>query len=66
MAGQNAVIWCAGIPMKKKYPVMESPEGHSVLLQAMEKFHAACSAAFFYNKLTASPVIRENIITKSR
>lgn len=37
VSGQDAVIWCVGIPMKRKYPVMQSLEGHKILLQAMKK-----------------------------
>lgn len=32
---QDAVIWCVGIPMNRKYNKMESLEGHQVLLKAM-------------------------------
>lgn len=37
LAGQDAVIWCVGIPMKWKYPAMQSLEGHRILIQAMQK-----------------------------
>ncbi len=37
LLGQDAVIWCVGIPMKRKYPVMQSLEGHKNLIQAMKK-----------------------------
>lgn len=37
LSGQNAVIWCVGIPMKRKYPVMQSLEGHKILIQAMKE-----------------------------
>lgn len=33
---QDAVIWCVGIPLKKKYEKMQSLEGHQVLLSAMK------------------------------
>ncbi|MCD8036870.1 MAG: NAD(P)H-binding protein [Clostridiales bacterium] len=35
--GADAVIWCVGIPMQKKYEGMDSLEGHRVLVGAMEK-----------------------------
>ena len=34
--GQDAVIWCVGIPLKRKYEKMASLEGHQVLLRAMK------------------------------
>lgn len=37
LSGQNAVSWCVGIPMKRKYPVMQSLEGHKILIQAMKE-----------------------------
>lgn len=37
LSGQDAVIWCVGIPMKRSYPEMHSLEGHRVLLQAMKE-----------------------------
>ena len=37
VAGQDAVIWCIGIPLKKKYERMESFEGHKVLVKAMQE-----------------------------
>lgn len=37
LVGQDAVIWCAGIPMKWKYPEMQSLEGHKILIQAMQE-----------------------------
>lgn len=37
LAGQDAVIWCVGIPLKRKYEGMDSLEGHKVLLAAMKK-----------------------------
>lgn len=36
MEGMDAVIWCVGIPMKRKYEKMASLEGHRVLLRAMK------------------------------
>lgn len=36
LSGQDAVVWCVGIPMKKSYQNMESLEGHKTLLKAME------------------------------
>lgn len=36
LKGQDAVIWCVGIPMTGKYERMESLEGHRVLLPAMK------------------------------
>ena len=36
MAGQDAVIWCVGIPMKKNYARMESLAGHKTLIKAMK------------------------------
>lgn len=36
LIGQDAVVWCVGIPMKKKYKEMESLEGHKILIKAME------------------------------
>lgn len=37
LSGQDAVIWCVGIPMKRSYPGMHSLEGHRVLIQAMKE-----------------------------
>ena len=37
LSGQDAVIWCVGIPMKRSYPRMHSLEGHRVLIQAMKE-----------------------------
>lgn len=37
MQGQDAVIWCVGIPMTNKYEKMESLEGHQNLLKAMKE-----------------------------
>lgn len=37
LSGQDAVLWCVGIPMKRKYEKMESLEGHRVLLDAMKE-----------------------------
>lgn len=36
LSGQDAVVWCVGIPMKKRYQKMESLEGHKTLIKAME------------------------------
>lgn len=36
LSGQDAVVWCVGIPMKKSYQRMESLEGHKTLIKAME------------------------------
>lgn len=36
LSGQDAVVWCVGIPMKKSYPKMESLEGHKTLIKAIE------------------------------
>lgn len=36
VTGQDAVIWCVGIPLKKKYRTMFSLEGHRTLIKAME------------------------------
>lgn len=36
LAGQDAVIWCVGIPLKRKYEKMASLDGHRVLLRAMK------------------------------
>lgn len=35
--GQDAVIWCVGIPLKRKYEKMQSLEGHQVLVRAMKE-----------------------------
>lgn len=35
--GQDAVIWCVGIPMARKYEKMNSLEGHKILLKAMQE-----------------------------
>lgn len=35
--GQDAVIWCVGIPLKRKYEKMQSLEGHRVLIIAMKE-----------------------------
>lgn len=37
LEGQDAVIWCVGIPMKKNYGEMASLEGHRNLIKAMEE-----------------------------
>lgn len=37
MAGQDAVIWCVGIPMKNKLVKFESQKGHEILLKAMKE-----------------------------
>lgn len=37
LKNQDAVIWCVGIPLKKKYGKMQSLEGHRFLIRAMEK-----------------------------
>ena len=37
MRGQDAVIWCVGIPLKRKYARMESLEGHKILIKAMRE-----------------------------
>lgn len=34
---QDAVIWCVGIPLKRKYEKMQSLEGHRVLVKAMKE-----------------------------
>lgn len=34
---QDAVIWCVGIPLKRKYEKMQSLEGHRVLMRAMRE-----------------------------
>lgn len=39
LSGQDAVVWCVGIPMKKNYQKMESLEGHKTLIKAMEANH---------------------------
>lgn len=35
--GQDVVIWCIGIPLKRKYENMASLEGHKLLVKAMEE-----------------------------
>lgn len=37
LAGQDAVIWCVGIPMKNKFVKFESQKGHEILLKAMKE-----------------------------
>ena len=37
LEGQNVVIWCIGIPMKKNYEKKEYLEGHKILINAMKK-----------------------------
>ena len=37
LQGQDAVIWCVGIPLKRKYEKMQSLEGHRVLIKAMKE-----------------------------
>lgn len=37
LVNQEAVIWCVGIPMKRKYDKMESLEGHKNLINAMNE-----------------------------
>ena len=34
LEGRDTVIWCVGIPMKRKLPGHDSLEGHEVLLEA--------------------------------
>lgn len=34
---QDAVIWCVGIPLKRKYEKMQSLEGHQILVRAMKE-----------------------------
>lgn len=36
LTGMDAVIWCVGIPLKRKYDKMASLDGHKVLLRAMK------------------------------
>ncbi|MCF6418511.1 MAG: NAD(P)H-binding protein [Furfurilactobacillus sp.] len=38
MQGQDAVIWCIGIPLKRKYETMASLESHKILLTAMREY----------------------------
>lgn len=35
--GQDAVLWCVGIPLKRKYEKMQSLEGHQILVKAMKE-----------------------------
>ena len=37
LEGQDAVIWCVGIPMKRRLTSWDSLEGHKVLLKAMSE-----------------------------
>ena len=37
LKNQDAVIWCVGIPLKRKYEKMQSLEGHRVLIRAMKE-----------------------------
>ncbi len=37
LQGVDAVVWCVGIPMARKYEKMASLEGHKVLLRAMKE-----------------------------
>ena len=37
LTGQDAVIWCVGIPMKNKLVKFESQKGHEILLKAMKE-----------------------------
>ena len=37
LSGQDAVIWCVGIPMKNKLVKFESQKGHEILLKAMKE-----------------------------
>lgn len=37
ICGQDAVIWCVGIPMKRNYPNMDSFEGHKILIRIMKE-----------------------------
>lgn len=34
---QDAVIWCVGIPLRRKYEKMQSLEGHRILVRAMKE-----------------------------
>lgn len=34
---QDAVIWCIGIPLRRKYDKMRSLEGHQILVRAMKE-----------------------------
>lgn len=35
--GQDAVLWCVGIPLKRKYEKMQSLEGYQILVKAMKE-----------------------------
>ena len=37
LEGQDAVIWCVGIPMKRRLPNQDSLDGHRVLLETMNE-----------------------------
>ena len=37
LVGQDAVIWCVGIPMKRKLRTHDSLEGHKILIEAMHE-----------------------------
>lgn len=37
VSGKDAVIWCVGIPMKRRYPGMASLEGHKILIREMRE-----------------------------
>ena len=37
LVGQDAVIWCVGIPMRRKLHSHDSLEGHKVLIKAMHE-----------------------------
>ena len=37
LEGQDAVIWCVGVPMKRKLRTHDSLEGHKVLIEAMRE-----------------------------
>lgn len=37
LKNQDAVIWCVGIPLRRRYEEMQSVEGHRVLVKAMKE-----------------------------
>ena len=74
LSGQDVVIWCVGVPLKRTYSHMASLEGHQLLIKAMHQCHisrlidwATPSVPFYQDKksmLTIFPGILAGIIFK--
>lgn len=62
LIGQDAVIWCVGVPMTNSYERMESLAGHQVLLHEMKDtpFTGHVAAGFGDKKMNWA-ISREDI-----